>query len=57
MRRSLREERSMASTLSHIREIEHVALGDARARDAPLIRPRLRCPNGYRLGPTVAQEA
>ncbi|MBX9456411.1 MAG: sigma-54-dependent Fis family transcriptional regulator [Rhizobium sp.] len=47
----------MVSTLSHIREIERVAQGDASCRDAPVIQSWLRCLNDYRLDPTVAQEA
>jgi transcriptional regulator of acetoin/glycerol metabolism len=47
----------MVSTLSHIREIERVALGDASSGDAPVIQSWLRCLKDYRLDPTVAQEA
>jgi transcriptional regulator of acetoin/glycerol metabolism len=47
----------MASTLSHIREIERVAMGDASSRDAPVVQSWLRCLNDYRLDPTIAQEA
>ncbi|MGB3832603.1 MAG: GAF domain-containing protein, partial [Mesorhizobium sp.] len=47
----------MASALSHIREIERVALGGASARDAPVVRSWLRCLNDYRLDPASAQEA
>ena len=47
----------MVSTLSHIREIERVAMGDVSGRDAPVIQSWLRCLNDYRLDPTVALEA
>ena len=47
----------MVSTLSHIREIERVAMGDASGRDAPVIQSWLRCVNDYRLDPAKAQEA
>ena len=47
----------MVSTLSHIRAIERVALGKAILGDAPVVQSWLRCPKGYRLDSTVAQEA
>ena len=47
----------MATALSHIREIERVALGGASARDRPVVQSWLRCVNDYRLDPAAAQEA
>ena len=47
----------MVSTLSHIREIERVAMGAVSPRDTPVIQSWLRCLNDYKLDPTVAQEA
>ncbi|TCL67156.1 sigma-54-dependent Fis family transcriptional regulator [Rhizobium sp. BK251] len=47
----------MVSALSHIREIERVALGDASARDASVVDSWLRCLNDYKLDPAIAQEA
>ncbi len=52
-----REERSMVSTLSHIKEIERVAMGATSPRDAPVVQSWLRCLNDYRLDPAAAQEA
>ena len=57
MRRSHREERTVVSTLSHIREIERVAMGDASSRDVPVIQSWLRCLHDYQLDPTEPQEA
>lgn len=53
----VREERSMVSTLSHIKEIERVAMGATSPRDAPVVQSWLRCLNDYRLDPAAAQEA
>ncbi|WP_186400513.1 sigma-54-dependent Fis family transcriptional regulator [Stappia sp. P2PMeth1] len=47
----------MVSTLSHIREIERVAMGGASGRDMPVVQSWLRCVNDYRLDPAQAQEA
>jgi sigma-54 dependent transcriptional regulator, acetoin dehydrogenase operon transcriptional activator AcoR len=47
----------MASALSHIRELERVALGAASARDKPVVQSWLRCLHDYRLDPASAQEA
>jgi len=47
----------MTSTLSHIREIERVAMGGLSPRDAPVVQSWLRCLNDYKLDPTIAQEA
>ncbi|MBN9028806.1 MAG: sigma-54-dependent Fis family transcriptional regulator [Rhizobiales bacterium 63-7] len=47
----------MASTLSHIREIERVGMGVVSPRDAPVIKSWLRCLNDYKLDPAIAQEA
>ncbi|MFB9948803.1 sigma-54-dependent Fis family transcriptional regulator [Rhizobium puerariae] len=47
----------MVSTLSHIREIERVAMGAMSPRDAPVIQSWLRCLNDYKLDPATAQEA
>ena len=38
----------MVSTLSHIKEIERVAMGGASDRDRPVIQSWLRCLNHYR---------
>lgn len=47
----------MVSTLSHIKEIERVAMGATSPRDAPVVQSWLRCLNDYRLDPAAAQEA
>jgi transcriptional regulator of acetoin/glycerol metabolism len=47
----------MVSTLSHIKEIERVAMGGASDRDRPVIQSWLRCLNDYRLNPAQTQEA
>ncbi|TKT74421.1 sigma-54-dependent Fis family transcriptional regulator [Aquamicrobium sp. LC103] len=47
----------MVSTLSHIKEIERVAMGAASGRDAPVVQSWLRCLNDYNLDPAAAQEA
>ena len=47
----------MASTLSHIREIERVAMGDAGVRHAPVAQFWLRYLDDDRLDPAIAQEA
>lgn len=47
----------MVSTLSHIKEIERVAMGAVSPRDAPVVQSWLRCLNDYRLDPAAAQEA
>jgi transcriptional regulator of acetoin/glycerol metabolism len=49
--------KAMVSTLSHIREIERVAMGGASGRDTPVVQSWLRCLNDYRLDPATAQEA
>lgn len=47
----------MVSALSHIREIERVAMGGASDRDRPVIQSWLRCLNDYQLNPARTQEA
>lgn len=47
----------MVSTLSHIKEIERVAMGGATDRDQPVIQSWLRCLNEYRLNPARTQQA
>lgn len=47
----------MVSALSHIKEIERVAMGGASDRDRPVIQSWLRCLNDYQLNPARAQEA
>jgi transcriptional regulator of acetoin/glycerol metabolism len=47
----------MVSTLSHIREIERVGLGQASSRDRSVVQSWLRCLNDYRLDPARPQEA
>jgi transcriptional regulator of acetoin/glycerol metabolism len=47
----------MVSALSHIKEIERVALGGASDRDRPVIQSWLRCLNDYQLNPAQTQEA
>ena len=47
----------MVSTLSHIKEIERVAMGGASDRDRPVIQSWLRCLNEYQLNPAQTQEA
>lgn len=47
----------MVSTLSHIKEIERVAMGGASDRDRPVIQSWLRCLNDYQLNPAQTQEA
>jgi sigma-54 dependent transcriptional regulator, acetoin dehydrogenase operon transcriptional activator AcoR len=48
----------MVSTLSHIKEIERVALGgQASGRDTPVVQSWLRCVHDYQLDPASAQEA
>lgn len=41
----------MVSALSHIREIERVAMGGTSDRDRPVIQSWLRCLNDYQLNP------
>ncbi|MBB6013948.1 transcriptional regulator of acetoin/glycerol metabolism [Aquamicrobium lusatiense] len=47
----------MVSALSHIREIERVAMGRPSNRDRPVIQSWLRCLNDYQLNPARPQEA
>ncbi|KAA9354540.1 sigma-54-dependent Fis family transcriptional regulator [Ochrobactrum quorumnocens] len=47
----------MVSALSHIKEIERVAMGGASDRDRPVIQSWLRCLNDYQLNPAQTQEA
>lgn len=47
----------MVSALSHIKEIERVALGGASDRDRPVIQSWLRCLNDYQLNPAETQQA
>lgn len=47
----------MVSALSHIKEIERVAMGGASDRDRPVIQSWLRCLNDYQLNPAQTQQA
>lgn len=48
----------MVSTLSHIREIERVALSSqASGRATPVVQSWMRCAHDYRLDPASAQES